>query len=379
MPRHIAYLITEDWFFASHFMARAKAARDAGYRVSVLCRTGDAAAELRQAGFEIIGIPFVRARLNPAAEAMLLRRIAHEYRVLRPDIVHHIALKPIVLGTLAARLAGVRAVVNAPVGLGFVFTSARAKARALRVPVSLALRATLGAGNATAIFENDEDRDAIVAQGLARRAATVLIPGAGVDVDEFHPHPEPPGPVKIILVARMLRDKGIAEFINAAKLLKSRGIVADFVLAGGPDPGNPNSLTEAELRDAAASGAVTWLGPRRGIAALLAGSHIACLPSYREGLPKSLLEAMAAGLSCVATDVPGCRCLVYHGETGLLVPPRDAAALADALALLIADPALRARMGAAGRQRAVREFADPIICAATLAVYDRAIRKEYES
>ena len=378
MPRHIAYLITEDWFFASHFMARAKAARDAGYRVSVLCRTGDAAAELRQAGFEIIGIPFVRARLNPAAEAMLLRRIAHEYRVLRPDIVHHIALKPIVLGTLAARRAGVRAVVNAPVGLGFVFTSPRAKARALRLPVSLALRATLGAGNATAIFENDEDRDATIAQGLVRRGATVLIPGAGVDVEEFHPHPEPPGRVKIILVARMLRDKGIVEFIDAAKLLKARGVAADFVLAGGPDPGNPNSFTEAGLREAA-SGVAEWLGPRRDIAALLAGSHIACLPSYREGLPKSLLEAMAAGLPCVATDVPGCRSLVRHGETGLLVPPRDAAALADALARLIADPALRARMGAAGRHRAVAEFADPIICAATLAVYDRAIRKEYES
>jgi glycosyltransferase involved in cell wall biosynthesis len=375
MPRHIVYLITEDWFFASHFLSRATAALAMGYRVSVLCRTGEAALELRQAGITVIDIAFVRARLNPLAEAAMMRRIAREYRALKPDLVHHIALKPIVLGTLAARLAGVRAVVNAPVGLGYVFTSERAKARALRLPVSAALRATLGARNATAVFENDEDRGAMIAQGLVRREATVLIPGAGVDMEQFHPHPEPPSPVKIILVARMLRDKGVAEFVAAARLLKSRGIAAEFLLVGGPDPGNPNSFTEAELRGAAADGAVDWLGSRRDIAALLAASHIACLPSYREGLPKSLLEAMASGLPCVATDVPGCRSLVIAGQTGLLVPPRDARSLADALAILIADPELRARLGAAGRQRAASEFADPVICAATLEVYDRAIKQ----
>lgn len=375
MTRHLAYLITEDWFFASHFLARGRAALAAGYRVSVLCRANAAAEALRREGFAVIDIPFVRARINPAAEAVLAGRIAREYRALRPDIVHHVALKPIVLGTLAARLAGVRAVVNAPVGLGYVFTSDRAKARALRLPVAAALRATLGGRGGFAVFENAEDLNAMVARSLVRREAAVLIPGAGVDTALFQPAPKPDGRVKVILVARMLRDKGIAEFIEAARILGSRGVGAEFLLVGPPDPGNPNSLTEAELRDAAASGAVEWLGPRRDIPALLAASHIACLPSYREGLPKSLLEAMASGLPCVATDVPGCRSLVRDGETGLLVPPRDPAALAGALARLIADPALRERLGAAGRHRAVSEFADPIICAATLAVYDRALEQ----
>jgi glycosyltransferase involved in cell wall biosynthesis len=203
---------------------------------------------------------------------------------------------------------------------------------------------------------------------MVRANAATLIRGAGVDITEFAPTPEPPPPIRVILIARMIREKGIADFVEAATILQGQ---AEFVLVGAPDEGNPNTITETELKTWQRQGKITWLGPRRDIAALLATAHIACQPStYREGLPKSALEAMAAGKPLVATDIPGCREAVIHNVTGLLVPPRDPPALAAALKTLIDDPALRARFGAAARQRAVENFSDAIICAKTISVYE---------
>ncbi len=372
--RHIVFLIGEDWFFASHFRARARAAQAAGWRVSVLTRTASAASSsLRDEGFTVIGVDFVRARLNPFAEFRLLRSIVRHYRALKPDIVHHVALKPILLGSLAARLAKLRRVVNAPVGQGFVFSSPTLKARLLRPFVGIALRASIGARGAVAVFENDEDRTAMIAAGAIAPAQTVLIRGAGVDITQFAPQPRSNQVVQVVLGARMLRDKGVREFIAAAKLLYKQGIIANFLLAGAPDPGNPAALSEAELRGAAP---VRWLGPVSDMAALLASCDIACLPSYREGMPKFLLEAMASGLPCVATNVTGCREAVIDGETGLLVPAQDEAALAGALARLIDDADLRARMGSAGRARVLANFAETEICAQTLRLYQRLIEQE---
>ncbi|OYV40588.1 MAG: hypothetical protein B7Z81_01935 [Acidocella sp. 20-61-6] len=300
--------------------------------------------------------------------------LARVYRRLRPDILHHIALKPIVIGGLAARLAGIRRIVNAPVGLGFVFSSDRALAKLLRPMVSLGLRVTLTPPGAKAIFENPDDLAVLSAAGMVRADDAVLIRGAGVNTEEFYAAPEPAGAVRVILIARMIREKGIADFCDAARRLKG---AAEFVLVGAPDPGNPNTVTEAELRAWEAEGIVTWLGARRDIAALLRGAHIAVQPStYREGLPKSALEAMASGRPLVATDIPGCREAVVDGETGFLVPPRDPAALAAAIAKLIAEPGLRAAFGKAARRRAEQEFAEPIICAQTLRVYDALMPPE---
>ncbi len=373
MDRHIVFLIGEDWFFRSHFRARAEAARLAGWKVTVLTRTGDAAALLRAEGFEVIHVDFRRARLNPLAEFRLLRSIVRHYRALSPDVVHHVALKPILLGSLAAALARVPAIINAPVGQGFVFTSAHLKARLLRPAVSLGLRLAMGGRGALAVFENHDDLTAMTASGALSSDRAYLIRGAGVDLASYQPHAPPAGKVRIVLGARMLADKGIREFIEAARLLRLRGVAAECLLAGGPDPQNPASLDASELQCATEA---TWLGPIADMASLLASCHVACLPSYREGLPKFLLEAMASGLPCVATDVVGCREAVADGESGLLVPPRDPAALADALERLVADPVLRARMGAAGRARAETLFADEVVCAATLAVYERAIRHD---
>jgi glycosyltransferase involved in cell wall biosynthesis len=369
--RTLVFLLTEDWFFASHFWIRALAARQAGWRVVLVARESEATKRIRESGIEVIPVDFIRRRLNPFAEAAFTLRLAKLYRDIRPDLVHHIALKPIVLGGIAAKLAGIKAIVNAPVGLGFVFSSDKLLAKILRPLVALGLRLTLTPKGSVAIFENPDDMAALIAGGMARAGAVQLIRGAGVDIEKFHPTPEPAGPVRIVLIARMIREKGVPEFVEAARILRGR---AEFILAGAPDEGNHNALTAAELRGWEAEGLVRWLGPVSDIAGLLAGAHIACQPSsYREGLPKSALEAMAAGKPLVATDIPGCREAVVDGETGILVPPRDAQALAEALARLIDNPALRARMGAAGRARVEQNFSDAIICGKTLAVYESLV------
>jgi glycosyltransferase involved in cell wall biosynthesis len=369
--RTLIFLLTEDWFFASHFWARGRAAKEAGWRVILIARESEATARIRASGIEVIPVPFMRRRLNPFAELGFALQLARMYRQIRPDLVHHIALKPIILGGLAARLAGMKHIVNAPVGLGFVFSSDKVLAKLLRPFVSLGLKLTLTPPGTRAIFENPDDLNVMSKAGMVRPEAAVLIRGAGVDIETFAPAPEPEGPIRVLLIARMIREKGVADFAAAARLLKGK---AEFVLVGAPDPGNPDTVTEGELRGWEEEGLVTWLGPRRDIADLLRGAHIACQPStFREGLPKSALEAMASGKPLVATDIPGCRETVVQDETGFLVPPRDPAALAAALERLIGDAALRARFGAAARRRAEQSFSDTVICAQTLSVYDALV------
>jgi glycosyltransferase involved in cell wall biosynthesis len=217
MPRTLVFLLTEDWFFASHFWVRALAAKRAGWRVILVARESEATARIRQSGIEVIPVAFIRRRLNPFAEAGFTLNLARLYREIKPDLVHHIALKPIVLGGIAAKLAGVRAIVNAPVGLGFVFSSDKLLARVLRPLVALGLRLTLTPRHSIAVFENPDDMEALVKGGMARAEAITLIRGAGVDIEKFHPTPEPPGLVRIVLIARMIREKGVPEFVEAAR------------------------------------------------------------------------------------------------------------------------------------------------------------------
>lgn len=367
-PR-LLFLITVDWFFASHFLDRAIAARRAGYDVLVLTHLQHEAARLRAAGLVVTHWQVHRRGLNPLTELRAFWQLLRAYRQLRPDLVHQIALKPIVYGSMAARLTGVRRVLNAPVGMGFVFSSGSLLARALRPMLLFALRLLLNPPGSRVVFENSDDLAAAVAGGLVQERDAVLIRGAGVDLQRIPLTPEPPGPPRVLLVARMLWDKGIGELVEAARLLRGQGVEAEFVLAGGLDTDNRACIDAAQLAAWQAEAVITWLGHRRDIAELLAGSHIVALPSYREGLPKSLLEALAAGRPIVTTDVPGCREVVIPGENGLLVPPRDAPALAAALSRLIRDQALRQRLGAAGRRLAERAFATEQVERATLALY----------
>ncbi|MBK5929403.1 glycosyltransferase family 4 protein [Halochromatium salexigens] len=369
-PPRLLFLITVDWFFTSHFLARALAARRAGYEVLVMTHLEGERARLHAAGLVPIHWQVRRRGLNPLTELRSLWQLVRVYRRQRPDLVHQIALKPIVYGTLAARFAGVRHLVNAPVGMGFVFTSTSPLARTLRPLLGLALRLLLNPAGSRVVFENADDRALALAAGMVREPAAVLIRGAGVDVHHIRPVAEPPGIPRVVLVARMLWDKGVGEFVAAARILQERGVRARCLLIGGLDPDNRACIEPTRLKAWQAEGIIDWLGHREDVAELIAGSHIVALPSYREGLPKALLEGLAAGRSIVTTDVPGCREAVIAGETGLLVPARDPKALADALACLLENPQLRQRFGAAGRRLAEQAFATEQVEQTTLALYD---------
>lgn len=361
----LLFVVTEDWYFVSHRLSHAVAAQAAGFEVAVATREGRQADVIRNAGIRLIPFTLSRRGGNPLREVLALWRL---YRREKPDLVHHVALKPVMVGASAAWLAGVRAQVNAVAGLGWLFTSSGSVVRAVRPAVRWILACLLNRPRSLTIVQNPEDRSLLERSGVPA-AGLRLIRGAGVDLQVFFPVTSPPEPICIVLVARMLWDKGVGEFVEAARLLTEAGVRGRFVLVGDPDPANPGSVPESTLRSWQRLHGVEWWGRRDDIPAVLQVGHIACLPSYREGMPKSLLEAAACGLPIVTTDAPGCREVVTNGVNGLLVPVRDAVALADALGRLIGDEALRHRMGKQSRLRAEREFGLDTVIAQTLAVY----------
>ncbi len=365
----LLYLVTEDWYFWSHRLPIARAARDQGWEVLVATRVGSHGERIEQEGFRLIPIKMRRRSLAPWREFTTVAELVEIYRRERPDLVHHVAMKPALYGSLAAAITGVPAVVNALAGMGYVFTSSAVKARLLRALISAGFRRLLDRANARLILQNPDDVAAMSAGTVARKRI-VLIRGSGVDTTAFAPVPEPEGTPVAVMVSRMLWHKGVGELVEAARLLRQRGVPLRVVLVGSPDPENPASIPERQLRDWNASGDVAWWGERSDIAKIWANCHIAVLPSfYREGLPKSLLEAAACGRPLVAADVFGCREVVRDGATGLLVPPRDARALADALERLAKDPDLRRRMGAAARDLVAREMSEQVVVAQTMALY----------
>jgi glycosyltransferase involved in cell wall biosynthesis len=370
----LIYFITEDWFFCSHFLDRAIAAHEAGYEVIVAANEHVHAQVIRTAGLRFIPLKFDRHGLNPLHELKLFKDIWKIYRSERPNIVHHIAIKPILYGSLAAIFTDGIAIVNAPVGMGYVFSSKDRRANLLRPLIKLGYRLLINPKRSRVIFENPDDRESFIRNGAVNAKDAMLIRGAGVDIALFEPGAAPPNPITVVLVARMLWDKGVGEFVAAARLLTERGVSARFVLVGEPDRDNPAAVPEADLRAWHGQHGVEWWGRREDMVEVLHAAHIACLPSYREGLPKTLLEAAACGLPIVTTDAPGCREVVRDGDNGLLVPVRDASALADALRKLIENAPLRSEMGRRSRERAVAEFSREQIIAETLAVYQEVIR-----
>ncbi|MBK1617743.1 hypothetical protein CKO42_04590 [Lamprobacter modestohalophilus] len=365
----ILYLVTVDWFFYSHFVERALAARDAGYQVAVVCRPLQHQDAIESLGIRVIPWSVSRNGVAPWRELGSLLQLMRIYRRERPDLVHHVALKPIVYGGLAASFGTVGQIVNAPVGMGFTFSSKTVFARRLRPMIQFLYRRLLPIRGAKVVFENRDDRRDAIENRLVLASSAYLIRGAGVDLARFKPTPEPQGSVCISLIGRMLKEKGVEEFVCAARKLRENGIDAQYWLVGPRDRENRGSLSERQLRDWEQEGLVTWLGERCDIPTLLAESHIVALPSYREGLPKALLEALAAGRPIITTDVPGCREVCEHGVNGLLVPPGDVDALAEAMRILIQSPAMRMAFGIAGRNRAEREFSNAKVESDTLALY----------
>ena len=371
MPR-LLYLVTEDWYFWSHRLPIARAARDAGYEVLVATRLDRHAELIAAEGFKLVSLKLRRSSRNPLREIGSILEIAHVYRREQPDVVHHVALKPVLYGSLAALLTRVPVVINALAGLGFVFSSDALIAALLRLPVRLAFRILLRANRAVLILQNPDDKLMFEKQGLMPANRIKLIRGSGVDVERFPQTPEPAGRPIVMVASRMLWDKGVGEFVEAAKLLINSGIRATFVLVGDGDPENPATIPDDRLRSWVQEGVVEWWGRRDDMAAVLSQASVVCLPSYREGLPKVLLEAASCGRALVATDVPGCREIVLHGQNGMLVPLKDARALARAIEALLGDPALRKAMGNRGRKLVVEQFSSAFVARQTMNVYAEA-------
>ena len=378
----IVLFANTDWYLYNFRRSLALALREAGHEVLLLSPPGEYGARLRALGLRWEPVPMDRRSLNPLREAAVLAHLWRLFRRERPDLVHGFTIKCAVYGSLAARLAGVPARVNAVTGMGYVFTSTDAKARALRPLVRLLMRAALDGRDARLILQNPDDVAVFEQARLVAPGQIRLIPGSGVDCVRFAPG-ESVGrghapdadtpPFRVLLAARLLWDKGLAEFVDAARRLHGEGRAIDFLLAGDPDPGNPAAVPEATVHDWVAEGLLHWLGHVDDMPALFASVDVVVLPSYREGLPKGLIEAGACALPLVTTDVPGCREVVTDGVDGLLVPVRDAGALATAIARLHDDPVLAARLGAAARQRALDEFDERIVIARTQAVYQELL------
>lgn len=376
MKPRILFFITEDWYFWSHRLPIARAARDTGFEVLIATRVDQHKERIEKEGFKLIPIHLVRRNKNIFREIFNTLEIIKIYRREKPDIVHHVAMKPVLYGSWAARIAGIPAVVNALAGLGFIFVAQGCKTFILRRLVIFAYRSAFSAKNTIGIFQNPEDLKLFVDASVVKSEKAVLIRGSGVDTSHFIHLPEPTGIPIIVLASRMLCDKGVGEFVDAARQLRKDGVSCRAVLVGNPDPENPASIPEKTLRLWHFEGIVEWWGHREDIPEVFAKSNIVVLPSYREGLPKVLLESASCGRAIVATDVPGCKEIVCHNENGLLITPYDSKALADALKVLIKDPELRAKMGARGREIVEAEFSEEIVVKQTMEVYERLLSQK---
>jgi glycosyltransferase involved in cell wall biosynthesis len=375
MSRTLMFVVNVDWFFLSHRLPIALEAQRQGYQVHIATGLTDKLDELQRHGLVVYPLALDRSSAGLGNAWLTMVELWRVFRAVRPDVVHLVTIKPVLLGGLVARLAGVPAVVAAVSGLGFVFMARGAKAAVRRWLVGGLYRVALGHRNLKVIFQNADDLRSLAKVAHLPAAKVAMIRGSGVDLACYAHVPLPGGVPVVLLAARLLADKGVLEFVQAARLLRQRGCNARFVLVGTVDSANPTSFTDAEVSAWVHDGVVEWWGHRADMPQVLAAAHLVVLPSYREGLPKVLIEAAACGRAVVTTDVPGCRDAIDPGVTGVLVPVRHAAALADALKGLINDPARCQGMGNAGRALAESAFDVRQVVAAHLCIYQELIGK----
>lgn len=356
-----------DWYLYNFRLSLAKDLRDQGHEVILLSPPGNFQKLLEDNGFQLISFSFSRQGINPLYEIWTLWQLIRIYHKVHPDIVHHFTIKPVIYGSLAAHFLHIRGIINSITGLGHLFIDPSPITRLLRIVAKWLYRISLR--NTQVIFENPEDRDIFIKKRLLKAEHSHLIMGTGVDVEKFRPVNKNNDTLVVLFSSRMLATKGVLEYMEAVRILKQNGLKARFALAGTTDPGNPASVTDGQIESWNQSGLVEWWGWREDMPNTLAQTDIFCLPSYREGVPNALIEACACGLPIVTTDVPGCRDVVTHGVNGLLVPVKNAFALADALEKLLTSPELRQSMGTAGRETAINKFSITKVNAETLGVY----------
>lgn len=369
----LLFVVNVDWFFLSHRLPIALAAQKAGYEVHVATGITDKLDVLRAHGLVVHPLGLVRGGvgiLNAVQVVFDLRRIVKQ---VHPDVMHLVTIKPVLLGGLVARWMRVPALVSAVSGLGYVFTARGLKAGLLRYLVGRVYAWALGHRNQVVVFQNPDDRDTLISATGLKMAKVAMIRGSGVDLAEFVAVPEAPGVPVVVFPARLLVDKGVFEFVAAAGLLRAKGVSARFVLAGLVDTANPTSVSQDQLEAWAVDGVVENWGYRADMPQVLASASVVVLPSYREGLPKALIEAAACGRVVVTTDVPGCRDAIEPGVTGVLVPARNSEALAECIEQLLMDKAKRRGMGLAGRELAEREFDVNAVVSKHLSIYERLV------
>jgi len=351
----------------------AVAAQKAGYEVHIATTNSPDLQDIQLQGFTHHIVPFARSGQNPLSELAVLLCLVKLFRRVKPALVHLITIKPVLYGGIAARLAGINSVVCAVSGLGTVFIAFSVASLARRWLVTRMYRAAFKQKRLAVIFQNRDDLEVLLGFRALRIEQARIIRGSGVALDDYSCIAEPEGKPVVVMASRLLKDKGVLEFIEAANILCDRGLSVEMRLIGAPDPGNPTSVTQQELDQWTAQGKIELLGYRKDIAAQYAAANIVCLPSYREGLPKSLVEAAACGRSIVTTDVPGCRDAITPDVTGLLVPVKDPVALANAIQVLIENPELRQKMGQAGRSLAEDAFAIEKIVEQHMCIYQELL------
>ena len=363
-----------DWYIYNFRLALAKEIRRQGYEVILLSPPGDFQKRLQENGFQWIPFPLSRQGINPFSELYTIWRLLQVYRRIQPVAIHHFTIKPVIYGSLAAHLLGITGVINSITGLGHLFIDSGIITRMVREFAKVLYRASLH--HTQVIFENPEDLDSFIQNGLLKSEQTNLILGTGVDTEKFKPTIKPYHSPLVLFSSRLLATKGILEFVEAAQLLKLNGTKARFAIAGTPDPGNPASILPEQIQVWERTGIVEVWGWQEDMPTALAQADIFCLPSYREGVPSALLEACASGLPIVTTDVPGCRDVVTNGVNGLLVAPQDSLALAKAIETLLADAQQRDKLGKTGRRLALEKFSLEKINEQTLDIYRKVLENK---
>ncbi|MEZ6119664.1 MAG: glycosyltransferase family 4 protein [Pirellulaceae bacterium] len=373
-------MIAEDWYFWSHRSNLAKSLRDSGFDVSIATRSGQYKDQFAEEGFHFEPIQMNRAGKNPLKELQTIWQLCQVMRRYQPDIVHLVGLKPILYGGLAARINRVPGTVCAVAGMGWLFLPGGPLKKLVRSGVQWFYRTMFrGRRDVQILVQNDDDKEFLCSQRMASDDQLTVINGSGVDTAKFPFSIEPDGTPVVTTHCRMLWDKGIGELVEAARIIKRNGHPCRFLLVGAPDPANPAAISEKQLQAWHNEGVIEWLGQRTDIAEILKDSHIACLPSYREGLPLSLIEAASVGRPIVATDVPGCREMVAEGQNGHLVPARNSEALAAAIEKLLSDRWQRIRMGRHSRQIVEQRMTKEIVNSKTLALYQRLLGAAWDT
>jgi len=374
--KKILFVVNVDWFFLSHRLPIAIAAKEAGYDVSVAAANTGASKYITANGLRFIGVPELEKKQAIFSELKMVFRLRDLYKQLEPDIIHHVTIRPVLYGSIAARIARIFAVVNAMSGLGYVYMNNSNKHRLIKRLLDIIFRTGFKHQNLKLILQNNDDIELFLNRKLIEREKVVLIKGSGVNLNTYRPAFKKEGKIKVALIGRMLRDKGVEEFIDAARIIVkiNTDSIIEFHLYGAPYESNPTSISESEIKTWKKYEWLYYHGHCENIADELNDIDIVCLPSYREGLPKSLLEAASAGKPIVATDVPGCREVVEHGVNGFLVPPKNPEKLADSIQTLIENPELRKDFGLKSREKAVKEFAIEKIINQTLDLYKELLQ-----